>query len=93
MGINVYSLTYGVDKVPWQAALIGVVALICLIFIGGQLWKIMGGKCQIKACTGAEAEEKTVDLFFDDARLNMMPDFTWDQVNEGVQRGAFFGCL
>ncbi|CAG8603950.1 9783_t:CDS:2, partial [Paraglomus occultum] len=89
LGIDLYCITYGADRVPWQAALIGVVALICLIFIGGQIWKIMDGKCRFKACTGAEAEEKAVGLFFDAASLNAMPDFTWDQVNEGVQRGAY----
>ena len=89
LGINVYCLTYGVDRVPWHAALVGCIALICLIFAFGQLWKIMGGKCRIKSCAANEVEEKTVDLFFDAERLNTMPDFTWDQVNEGVQRGAF----
>ncbi|KAF0530586.1 heme peroxidase [Gigaspora margarita] len=92
LGIDTYCLTYGYDSFWWKFAYYCWMAIIIATFIIFDFWWRVQGAFDRFLCIRYEpVAEKTImhaHIKYED--YVKLPEFTWDEINERVQRGAYW---
>ncbi|CAG8472965.1 5666_t:CDS:2 [Paraglomus occultum] len=91
LGIQQFGLQYGYNDLPLRIAFISYVSVVVLVFIFAELWRAFDGVFVARSCRKEDiVEAKTMLYSYLTVEAHSeLPDFTWDEINERVQRGAF----
>ncbi|CAG8542019.1 2813_t:CDS:10 [Paraglomus occultum] len=91
LGIQLYAELYSINFEPYGIAYAVYTSFVILLFLLAQLWKTTNGgfisKFQRKKPV-SEGKE-TLQVHVANEKLVGLPEWSWDEVNERVQRGAF----
>ncbi|CAG8477405.1 3801_t:CDS:10 [Gigaspora margarita] len=90
-GIDTYCLSYGYDSFWWKFAYYCWIAIVIATFIIFDFWwRVEGALNQFLCIKYKPVVEKTLmHAHINSEDYINLPDFTWDEINERVQRGAY----
>ncbi|CAJ0887295.1 7546_t:CDS:10 [Entrophospora sp. SA101] len=90
LGIETYSLSYGVESLYYRIAYLAWIGVVIVTFMFGEYWWNWRGTWKWKYIQlNFEKEKKSILSLHITKDLDKLPEFTWREVNERVQRGAY----
>ncbi len=97
LGIDTYCLSYGYDPLFYKIAYLVWIGMVALMFLFGEYWWNWRGTSKWKfTLSNFERENEKQNtkksrllLHIDPEDYKKFPEFTWEEVNERVQRGAY----
>ncbi|KAF0362331.1 heme peroxidase [Gigaspora margarita] len=91
-GIDTFCLSYGYDSHLWKIAYCCWITIVIIIFLISDLWWRFGEKFQRSFFRNKIIGEQRFMLhtYINYNNYVKLPEFTWEEINERVQRGA---CL
>ncbi|KAF0535888.1 heme peroxidase [Gigaspora margarita] len=91
LGIDTYCLSYGYDSSVWKIAYCCWIAILIVTFITFDFWWRVGGAFNRMLWIKYEpvAEKTMVHAHYKIEDYVKLPEFTWEEINERVQRGAY----
>ncbi|CAG8745629.1 6337_t:CDS:10, partial [Dentiscutata erythropus] len=90
-GIDTFCLSYGYDSYRWKVAYFCWMAIIIIAFLVGELWWLSEGNFQKSFFRNKSICEQKMKMlsYINYEDYANLPEFTWEEINERVQRGAY----
>ncbi|CAB4423122.1 unnamed protein product [Rhizophagus irregularis] len=90
LGIDTFTLSYSYNPLFWKISYAIWIFLLIIMFVIGEYWWRREGSFSKLYNEEEDAElDRRKSTLYGDKDYDKLPEFTWEDVNERVQRGAF----
>ncbi|RIA91207.1 hypothetical protein C1645_128370 [Glomus cerebriforme] len=88
LGIDTFTLSFGYKPLFWKVFYAVWTLILIVIFIIGEYWWRKGSYSKINHIEEAKLDKRK-SMRYNNKDHDDLPEFTWEDINERVQRGAF----